>query len=71
MCVSSSSVAVVKHHDEDNMYKEEFNWEVVSYSYRVLVHDQQASRQGTRAAAEILHVIHKMEAESCLSPVGF
>lgn len=26
VCVSPSSVAVVKHHDEDNMYKEEFNW---------------------------------------------
>ena len=74
--LSYCSIAVKRHHDQGNLWKKAFHWEL-GYSFRELVPDHHgwslaAGRHGTGAAAESSHLTHMQQTERMCGPsVGF
>lgn len=67
-CLSYFSTAVKRHHNQENLWKETFNWGLLTVSEGE-VHDHHGWEQGgsqalTGSAAQNLHLICKLEAET-------
>lgn len=58
LCLSYSSIAIAKHHDQDNLENKAFNWGL-AYIFRGLVHDHHGREQGSMdRAGELTESLH-------------